>query len=145
MMGHENDGLGFESCERLTLFPSSCFFPSQAGTYPSSAPTLDEPAPITLLVLACSRIPPSSTTISHSQILDKLRTRLESYASTGSYSIVRHPSSSHRPVSLCTDEKVVQHRSSSRIQLLILLRPLNSFPPTSRCLEKLERIFRNSG
>ncbi|BGP20751.1 hypothetical protein JCM10213v2_008914 [Rhodosporidiobolus nylandii] len=40
-----------------------------------------------LLVIACSRIP-SPTAVSHSALLDKLRSRLEAFASSGPYSVV---------------------------------------------------------
>ncbi|GAA5902531.1 uncharacterized protein JCM6883_001438 [Sporobolomyces salmoneus] len=42
----------------------------------------------TLLLLACSRIPEATSTLSHSELLDKLRIRLERFAAKGSYSIV---------------------------------------------------------
>ncbi|GAA5956821.1 hypothetical protein JCM21900_004352 [Sporobolomyces salmonicolor] len=57
----------------------------QAGTDPAPLSSTDPPGP--LLVIACSRIPPSST-VSHYALLDKLRSRLEAFAMSGHYSVV---------------------------------------------------------
>ncbi|GAA5874707.1 hypothetical protein JCM1840_000410 [Sporobolomyces johnsonii] len=57
----------------------------QAGTDPAPPSSADPPGP--LLVIACSRIPPSST-VSHYALLDKLRSRLETFALSGPYSVV---------------------------------------------------------
>ncbi|GAA5967542.1 hypothetical protein JCM3765_007387 [Sporobolomyces pararoseus] len=59
----------------------------QAGTDASPNPNESSSKGI-LLVLACSRIPESSDSFPHVKLLEKLRNRLENFASTGSYSIV---------------------------------------------------------
>lgn len=50
-------------------------------------PTKGDAGP--LLVLACSRLPDPSLSVSHAKLLDRLVGRLESFASTGPYSVVR--------------------------------------------------------
>ncbi|GAA5822150.1 hypothetical protein JCM5353_006248 [Sporobolomyces roseus] len=84
----------------------------KASSDSSTAPSDSSQAQDTLLVLACSRIPPTSTTFSHSQMLDKLRLRLERYASTGPYSIVLLANPTPNPPS--TPQLVSSYLSLSR-------------------------------
>ncbi|GAA6023306.1 hypothetical protein JCM11491_006889 [Sporobolomyces phaffii] len=73
-------------------------------------PTKGDAGP--LLVLACSRLPDPSLSVSHAKLLDRLVARLESFASTGPYSVVLLANPTPFPPS--TSQLVTSYLSFSR-------------------------------